>query len=163
MAVGEASLGLGLPGVASVVKQYRLSMVLECFFQLGSGFSMKGLGRQERLAGNGCIGLGHGVALLGCQQNTMYWEMAGLYAAEQTTPLSATTGMGGFGNLRCPHCAPAAQVLLTQAVNQSGSSISQNVGQRTDARRRSRDSASIAGSRSVMCHRCVVGAAVFIR
>ena len=57
---------------------------------------MKGLGRQEGLAGNGCIGLGHGVALLGYQQNAMYLEMGGLYAAEQTTPLSATTGMAGL-------------------------------------------------------------------
>jgi hypothetical protein len=78
------------------VKQGRLPMVLEGFFQLDSGFSMKGLGRQEGLAGNGCIGLGHGVALLGGQQNVMYWEMGGLYATEQTAPLSATTGMGAY-------------------------------------------------------------------
>jgi hypothetical protein len=91
MAVREASLGLGLPGIAGVVKQYRLPMVLEGFFQLDSGFPMKGLGRQEGLLGNGCIGVGHGVALLGGQQNAIYWEMGGLYATEQTAPLSATT------------------------------------------------------------------------
>jgi hypothetical protein len=104
MAVGEASLRLGLPGITGVVKQCRLPMMLEGFFQLDSGFPVKGLWRQEGLPGNGCIGVGHGVALLGCQQNAMYLKMGGLYAAEQTTPLSATTGMGGFGNLRCPRC-----------------------------------------------------------
>lgn len=91
MAVGEASLGLGLPGIASVVKQCRLPMVLEGFFQLDSGLPMKGLWRQEGLLENGCIGVGHGVALLGCQQNAIYWEMDGLYATEQTTQTSATT------------------------------------------------------------------------
>lgn len=90
MAVGEASLRLGLPGIAGVVKQYGLPMMLEGFFQLDSGFPVKGLRRQEGLLGNGCIGVGHGVALLGCQQNAMYWEMGGLYATEQTTPLPAT-------------------------------------------------------------------------
>lgn len=91
MVVREASLGLGLPCITGVVKQCRLPMVLEGFFQQDSGFSMKGLGRQEGNPGNGCIGGDHGVALLGGQQNAIYWEMGGLYANEQTAPLSAPT------------------------------------------------------------------------
>jgi hypothetical protein len=43
MVVGNASMGLCLPGVASIMKQGRLPMVLDSFFQLDGGFKMKEL------------------------------------------------------------------------------------------------------------------------
>jgi hypothetical protein len=44
MVVGDASVGLGLPRIAGLVKQRRLPMVLHCSFQLYRRFTMKKLG-----------------------------------------------------------------------------------------------------------------------
>lgn len=42
---------LGLPCIANIMKRCRLPMVLEGFFQLNSGFTMKGLWSDQRLPG----------------------------------------------------------------------------------------------------------------
>lgn len=52
MVVGDASMGLCLPCIASIMKQSRLPVVLDGFFQLYSSFKMKKLRSHYRLPGN---------------------------------------------------------------------------------------------------------------
>lgn len=49
MVVGNVAMGLRLPGIANIVEQCRLPMVLDGFFQLNCRFTVEELRRDEGL------------------------------------------------------------------------------------------------------------------